>query len=113
MYLFELSSEENLYAQILIASNELENLRKQGKLQNNWTKEQLLTFFSKFDVPPYVLNKHIFNMIQKDPLKKTIKNIQGDEVVFVGNAEKEAPDAPPPEQSKDVVDKMAKKALKK
>lgn len=113
MYLFEFDSEQGLFANILIASDALENLRKEGKLKQNWSKEELYNFFGKYNVPSYVLDKHIFNMIQKDPLKKTISNIQGDEVVFKGNAGKEPTEAPPPEASEKVVDKMAKKAMKK
>jgi hypothetical protein len=110
MYLFEFESEKSLVAKILVAADSLEQQRKEGKLKKNWTVEQLLNYFSKYDIT--LARKDLYNMIQKDPLKKTISNIQGDEVVFKGNAGKEPAESPPPEQSKEVVNKMAKKAMK-
>lgn len=111
MYLFEFDSEKSLVARILVAADSLEQKRKDGKLKDNWTINQLLDYFAKRDV---TLSKdNLYSMIQKDPLKKTISNIQGDEVVFKGNQGKQQPEPPPPEKSKEVVDKMAKHALKK
>lgn len=115
MYLFEFEkdAERDLVAKILVASNELENKRKAGELKNNWTKEQLYKFFAQYKVPPLFLDQHLDELITDGILKKTITNRQGNEIVFKGNKGPEAPEAPPPEKSKDVVDKMAKKAMKK
>lgn len=110
MYLIEFEKEGTTVARILVASDQLEQMRKEGKLKNNWPVQKVLDYFYQRDV--HLTKDELISMIQKDPLKKTISNIQGDEVVFKGNKGVET-DAPPPEKSKEVVDKMAKKALKK
>lgn len=110
MYLVEFEREPTTVAKILVASDQLEQMRREGKLKDNWPVDKLLDFFYKRDVS--LTKDMLYSMIQKDPLKKTISNIQGNEVVFKGNKGKET-EAPPPEKSKEVIDKMAKKALKK
>lgn len=110
MYLFEFEKEGSTVAKILVVSDQLEQMRKDGELKDNWPVEKLLDFFYDRDVN--LTKENLISMVQKDPLKKTISNIQGDEVVFKGNKGVET-DAPPPEKSKKLVDKMAKKALKK
>jgi hypothetical protein len=119
MYLFELSQNDEVNA-ILVAADRLEELHKSGKLKDNWPVEKLLTLINKYlqiipDTQLVLTKDDLIKIISSDksPFKKTIKNIQGDEVIFVGNPSKEAPESPPPEKSKEVVDKMAKKALKK
>ena len=53
-------------------------------------------------------------MMQSKPLKNVVSNIEGDMVIFKG-LEPATPstETPPPEQSKEVVAKMAKSAMTK
>jgi len=48
-------------------------------------------------------------MIKKPPLKNSIENIQGDQVIFKGQ---KTPVKPEEEESKKVVKQMAQKAMK-
>lgn len=111
MYLFEFTDQEKLI-KILAATDQLKSDLESGKITNNWKTEELLKYFRDHDV---VLSKDdLYNMIQRKPLKHVIANIQGPEVIFKGLPQQpKAQDTPPPEQSKDVVAKMAKHAQSK
>jgi hypothetical protein len=50
-------------------------------------------------------------MIKQAPLKNIIKNIKGNEVVFVGQKENDEP-LTPDDKSEKAVEKMAKRAIK-
>jgi hypothetical protein len=53
-------------------------------------------------------------MIQTKPLKNVVSNIEGDTVVFKGLPQQpQQTEAPPPEQSQEVVAQMAKSAMNK
>ena len=82
-----------------------------GKITSNISVDELLKRFRDFEV---VLGKQdLYNMIKVKPLNKIVSNIQGQEVVFKGLPTKPAAEPPaPPEQSKEVVKKMAQKAMK-
>ena len=111
MYLFEFSDQE-LLVNIVSATDQLKQAIKRGDINSNWTLDQLLDYFNSFDV--VLSNRDIYNMIQVDPLKSVISDVKGQEVVFKGLPQQpKTPEMPSPEQSKEVVAKMAKKALGK
>lgn len=111
MYLFEFTDQE-LLVNIVSATDQLKQAIKRGDVNSNWTLDQLLDYFNSFDV--VLSNKDIYNMIQVDPLKSVISDVKGKEVVFKGLPQQpKAPEMQSPEQSKEVVAKMAKKALGK
>lgn len=111
MYLFEFSNQE-LLVNIISATDQLKQAIKKGEITNNWTLDQLLDYFNSFDV--VLSNKDIYNMIKVDPLKSVVSDVKGKEVVFKGIPQQpKTPETPSPEQSKEVVAKMAKKALGK
>lgn len=118
MYLFELDNQTDEVNSITVAADRLEDLHKEGKLKNNWSLDQLVTFVNHYlyeiNSDLILTDQDILDMFgsEKNPFRKSIQNIQGGEVVFKGNQEKTTQPASA-EQSKDVVDKMAKKALKK
>lgn len=112
MYLFELQDDSKI-THIIAVTDQLKTALDNGEIKSNWDTKTLLDYFRKYNV---ILSKDdLFNMIQKKPLKKVIRNIEGDTVVFRGmpGTKDSAKDAPTPEKSKEVISKMAKKTLKK
>jgi len=111
MHLFEFSDQE-LLVNIVSATDQLKQSIKNGEITSNWTLDQLLEYFRDFDV--ILSNRDIYNMILVDPLKSVVSDVKGKEVVFKGLPQQpKAPEMQSPEQSKEVVAKMAKKALGK
>jgi len=110
MYLFELTDQDKL-VKILTAIDVLKDAISTGVITSNWDVDTLLKYFREHGI---VLGTNdLYNMVQKKPLKNVISNIEGDEVIFKGLPQQQkAQETPPPEQSKEVVAKMAKKAMK-
>lgn len=112
MYLFELQENTKL-THIIAVTDQLKTALDKGEIKSNWDTKTLLDYFRKYNV---ILSKDdLFNMIQKKPLKKVIRNIEGDTVIFRGmpGTETSKDNTTTPEKSKEVVSKMAKKTLKK
>lgn len=98
--------EDKLVTKIVTVSDQLKSDLDSGKIQGEWTLDQLLNYFQDYDI---ILDpQDLYTMIQKDPLKKVIANIQGDKVIFKGN---ETPETPTDQNSK-VVKQMADRATK-
>lgn len=110
MYLIEFNDNPNL-VKLVAAADQLKTAIDTGEVTSNWDIDTLLTYFRKFDI---ILSKeNLYNMITVPPLKSIISNIQGPEVIFKGVKQTEKqPESPPPEQSQEIVSKMANKALK-
>ena len=109
MRLFELANDPKL-TRLIAATDQLKTYLDQGKIIKNWTLDQLLTYFRKFDL--ILSSDDIYGMIQQKPLKNVISNVEGDQVIFKGlEPQQPAAEAPPPEQSKEVVAKMAQHAM--
>jgi hypothetical protein len=98
--------ENALVTKIVTVSDQLKSDLDSGKIQGNWTLDQLLNYFQDYDI---ILDPDdLYNMIQKDPLKNVIANIQGDDVIFKGN---ETPDVPT-DKNQNTVKQMAQRATK-
>lgn len=110
MFLFEFDQDSALVSKIVALTSQLEQDLEDGKIGPGYTVDQLLDYFQKYDV---ILDVNdLYNMIKVPPLKTVIKNIQGDEVVFVGQEEsKKTYDAPEGDDKKTVA-QMAKRAMK-
>lgn len=111
MFLFELD-EQPLVAKIIALSDQLTTYIKLGKVKPNWTVDELLDYYRKYDV---ILDKQdLYNMIKQEPMSNFITNIQGDKVTFKGQKQEPALDSPPPapEDQKKVVKQMAQRAAK-
>lgn len=114
MRLYEFAQDDKLLVtKIAALSDQLNNDIRNGNISpNNYTTDMLLDYFRKYNV--ILDKKDLYNMILTYPLKNVISNIQGDQVVFKGMPQQPAaPDSPPPQQSKDIVSKMAHKAAGK
>lgn len=111
MYLYELTDQEKLSG-ILVAIDQLKLDLEQGKITSNWPVQKLLNYFKTFGVTLSV--NDIDNMLMKKPLKDVVVGRSGDEIQFKGIDQPQTPaETPPPEQSQEVVAKMAQKAMPK
>ena len=106
MRLYELDPQNALATKIVAATDQLKNDLEKGKVQPNWTLDKLLDYFQNCDI---ILDpKDLYNMIKQPPLKNVISNIQGNNVVFKGQASSAEM---PGDQSKQVVAQMAQSAM--
>jgi len=111
MYLYELVNDPKL-VKLIAAVDQLNTALDNKKIVDNWTVDKLLTYFRKFDLT--LSKEDLYSMIQTKPLKNIINNIEGDTVIFKGlEQQPQQTEAPPPEQSQEVVAKMAKSAMGK
>ena len=106
MRLFEFDPQNALATKIVAATDQLKTDLDNGKIQPNWSLDKLLDYFQRYDI---ILDpKDLYNMIKQPPLKNVISNIQGDKVVFKGQA---SSTEMPQDQSKQVVAQMAQSAM--
>lgn len=111
MYLYELVNDPKL-VKLIAAVDQLNTALTDKKITDNWPVEKLLTYFRKFDLT--LSKENLYSMIQTKPLKNVINNIEGDTVIFKGlQQQPQQTEAPPPEQSQEIVAKMAKSAMPK
>jgi hypothetical protein len=111
MRLFEFDTGSATVSKIVALTNQLKQDLDQGRIPENFSLDDLLNYFQNYDV---ILDpQDLYNMIKVRPLKTLISNIQGDKVVFKGQAE--TPNAEPAQadDQKQVVAKMAQHALNK
>lgn len=108
MYLYEFTSDY-LAANIITAIDNLKQKIHNGEVTKNFTMDELLDYFENFGIE---LNPNdIYTMSEVPPLKSLVHPISGKEIRFKGLPQDPTPaDSPPPEMSKQVVARMAKKA---
>ena len=94
---------------LIAIGNQLKDAIDSGKADSNWTVDELLKYFQAYGIN--LSAGDLRKMITQPPLNKIISNIQGDQVVFVGqnNAQGEENDE---SENQKVVDQMAKSAMK-
>lgn len=108
MRLIELNNPK--LTKLIAIIDTLDNAVQSGEIKTNWTIDMLSEYFRLFDI--ILSPTDFYNMIQKKPLNKVIKNIEGDTVLFRGlSSDNKKQEMPSPEKNKEVVAKMAKKAL--
>jgi FMN-dependent NADH-azoreductase len=109
MLLCEFDQDGALVAKIGALTNQLKKDRDEGKIGDDFTLDQLQQYFQKYDV---ILDANdLYNMIKVPPLKNFIKNIQGDDVIFVGQ-EENTHEKPQGTDGEKVVKQMAQRAMK-
>lgn len=110
MLLCEFDRDSATVSKIVALVNQLKQDKEDGEVGDDYTVDQLLQYFQDYDV---ILDKEdLFNMVQVPPLKSVIKNIQGDNVIFVGQQEKKmSKPAATPDNDK-TVKQMAQRAMK-
>jgi hypothetical protein len=96
-----------LAVKLVAITSQLKSDIDSGFEKSNWTTEELLKYYRDNGV---VLGKSdLYNMVQKPPLNKFIKNIQADNVIFKGYEPEEEKSE---DENKKVVKQMAKDAMK-
>ena len=109
MFLFEFDSDSALISKIVALTNQLKQDLDDGEPEEDFTVDQLLDYFQKYDV---ILDVHdLYNMIKVPPMKGLIKNIKGDKVIFKGHDD-EMQTSRDANNSKRTVSQMAKRAMK-
>lgn len=107
MFLYEFDETKPLVSKIVVATDQLRTDVEKGLIQN-WSVDNLLDYYSKYNI---ILDKdNLYSMIQKDPLKQVVKNIQGSNVVFKGQDDDTKTK---PDENKKIVKQMANKTLTK
>ena len=109
MRLFEFAGKDPIITKLVVLTNQLKSAIDSKEIQGEWTLEQLLNFLAANHIN--VDEPDIYDMVKKPPLSKVISNIENDVVTF---KELEQPDLPTPDQnqSQEVVQQMAKNAMK-
>lgn len=109
MRLFEFAGKDPIITKLVVLTNQLKSAIDSKEIQGEWTLEQLLNFLAANNIN--VDEPDIYDMVKKPPLSKVISNIENDVVTF---KELEQPDLPTPDQnqSQEVVQQMAKNAMK-
>jgi hypothetical protein len=109
MRIFEFAGDNPLSIKLAAVAKQLQD--RVEKTGQSISTDQLLNFLRQNDI---ILDKpDLFDIVQKEPLKNIIKNVNKDEVTFVGQEDEDdmALDAKPDEAEK-VRQQMAKSAMK-
>jgi len=108
MRLYEFESSP-LDVRLVATTAQLKGDIDTNKKKGDWTTEELLQFYKNNDI--IVDKSDLYDMIKRPPLNKYISNIQGDKVVFKGQADATAtPDEK--DKNQEIVKSMANKAMK-
>ena len=114
MFLFELADPAS--AKLIVLVNQLKTDLDNGIIDpSSYTTDEFLTYLqNKGDITLDITD--LYDMIKNPPLNTVISNIQGDQVIFKGHDDTQAPpdetQAPPDEtQSQQVVQQMAQSAM--
>jgi hypothetical protein len=106
MKLFELDTSP-LLVRLVATTSQLKSEIDAGQQKANWTTPELLKYYRDNDI---IIDKNdLYDMIKNPPLNKYIANIQGDNVVFKGQAMGNEPGA---DESSKIVNQMAHNAMK-
>lgn len=107
MRLYEFAGSP-LLVRLVAATSQLKSEIDSGKVHSDWTVPELLQYYRDNDI---VIDKaDLYDMIKKPPLDKSIENIQGDNVIFKGQAPE--PEEEGPDENEKIVKQMAKDAMK-
>jgi len=105
MRLYEFAGSNPMVTKLVAVGDQLKSDLEKGEADQNMSLPDFLQYLKKFDI---ILDKtDLYDMIKKLPLKNLISNIQGDKIVFKGFG---TPEAPPDDESKNIVAGMAKQA---
>lgn len=106
MLLYEFDADP-LAVNLVASTSQLKSDIDSGQEKSNWTVDELLKYYRDNGI---VLGKSdLYSLIQQNPLKKFIHNIEGDNVIFKGY---QSVEDMPDDESKKIVKQMAKSALK-
>ena len=109
MRLYEFASSDPQVTSLIAVGHQLKDAIDSGAADSNWTVDELLQYFQEYGIN--LSAGDLRQMITQPPLNKIISNIQGDQVVFVGQDNTSGEPEDEAENQK-VVDQMAKSAMK-
>jgi hypothetical protein len=105
MRLYEFAGPNPMVTKLVAVADQLKSDLEKGEADSNMSLPNFLQYLKKYDI---ILDKtDLYDMIKQLPLKNLISNIQGDRIVFKGFG---TPEAPPEDESKNIVAGMAKHA---
>jgi hypothetical protein len=108
MRLYEFAGPNPMVTKLVAVADQLKSDLEKGEADSNMSLPDFLQYLKKYDI---ILDKtDLYDMIKQLPLKNLISNIQGDRIVFKGFG---TPEAPPEDESKNIVAGMAKHATGK
>lgn len=109
MFLFEFTGVDPLLVSLVAVVGQLKSSIDAGEEKPDWTVDELLEFLRLNDV--IIDPEDLRDMISGPPLNQSISNIQGDRVVFKGQAS-DSTGTEDPDQQRDIVKSMAHRAAK-
>jgi hypothetical protein len=105
MRLYEFAGPDPMVTKLVAVGDQFKTDLEKGSADPNMSVPDFLQYLKKYDI---IIDKtDLYDMIKQLPLKNLISNIQGDKIVFKGFG---TPEAPPEDESKNIVAGMAKKA---
>ena len=105
MRLYEFAGSP-LLIRLVATTSQLKSEIDSGEVHSDWTVPELLQYYRDNDI---VIDKDdLYNMIKNPPLNQSIKNIQGENVIFKGQTPEQELE---PDENKKVVAQMAKNAM--
>jgi len=107
MLLFEITEPDPIVVKLVATTSQLKSDIDNGEVKPNWTVDELLRYYN--DNGLVLSRDDLYDMIKNPPLNKTIANIQGNDVIFVG---KEPPKPNEPSEDEKIVQQMAQNAMK-
>jgi len=107
MRLYEFAGPDPMVTKLVAVGDQLKADLEKGEADPNMSLPDFLQYLKKYDI---IIDKaDLYDMIKQLPLKNLISNIQGDKIVFKGMG---TPEAPPDDESKNIVAGMAQNAAK-
>jgi hypothetical protein len=107
MFLFEFTDPDPILVKLVATTSQLKSDIDNGREKPNWTVDELLSYYNDNGI--VIGRDSLYDMVKNPPLNKTIANIQGDQVIFVG---KEPPKPNEPSEDEKIVQQMAQNAMK-
>jgi hypothetical protein len=107
MLLYEFDDPQD--GNLVVAVDRLAHDLDSGKINSEWTVDQLLTYLEQYDIILDVSD--ILKLYKKPPMKKVISNIQNDKVVW-RSENMPADSGTPTDKNEKTVKQMADRANK-
>jgi len=109
MRIFEFTGGDPLLIKLVATVSQLKSNIDNGQEHPDWTVDELLSYLKDNEI--IIDQDDLYDMVKHPPLKNIISNIQGNDIIFKGQAS-ETPQDQDADQSKNIVKSMAHNAQK-
>lgn len=113
MRLYEFANDDPLRVKLIAVTSQLQSRIEDTNAEAHMSTDALLELLKQNDI---IIDKtDLYDIVQKEPLKNIIKNINGNNVVFVGQKNDkltEPADMGAPEDTAKTLKAMASRAIK-